>query len=232
MYAKIFKSLFKGTLIGQTIPQHVFMYLLAHSNREGFVKEPMLTIATETGISPADVDAALKLLESPDLESTTPDEEGRRIVAIEGRRVLGWLIVNYEKYRKIQDVETVREQTRERVSRWRQRQAGEAAPEGGQKSDIPAPRRPSRVEQDPEGFAVFWDAYPRKIGRRAAAKAYEAALRRHPGVDPDDMSNAVGAFAGRVEAEGKEEQFTPHPTTWLNQDRFMEEFEDDETDQV
>jgi len=36
----------------------------------------------------------------------------------------------------------------------------------------------------PNGFARFWEAYPRKVGKGAAEKAYATALRIHGGHDP------------------------------------------------
>jgi len=63
-------------------------------------------------------------------------------------------------------------------------------------------------------FAAFWEAYPRKVGKGAARKAYAAAIRRGT---PEQLLAAVKAqcMAG--------DQYTPHPTTWLNQDRWLDE---------
>lgn len=85
-----------------------------------------------------------------------------------------------------------------------------------------------RPEPDPPGFADAYAYLPRHVGRRAAAKAYAAALKRHPEIDSEDLINAAKWYAERVEKEAIEERFIPHPATWLNQDRFLEEFADGE----
>jgi hypothetical protein len=58
-------------------------------------------------------DEAIKILESPDPDSRTPDFDGRRIEKING----GWIVLNHEKYRLNDCI--IREQTKERVRRFR-----------------------------------------------------------------------------------------------------------------
>jgi hypothetical protein len=67
-------------------------------------------------------------------------------------------------------------------------------------------------------WRAFWDAYPRKVGKRAARQAWDKALRR--GVDPA----AIVAGARRYAADpNRDDQYTAHPTTWLNGDRWEDE---------
>lgn len=78
-----------------------------------------------------------------------------------------------------------------------------------------APR--SSAPAKPNGFAVFWEAYPNKVGKRAAETAYDRALKR---------SDAETIFAGLERAKTCRQWadgFIPHPTTWLNQDRWADE---------
>ena len=65
------------------------------------------------------VRAALDLLESPDDESRSPEEQGRRIIRMDEHRAWGWLVVNYVKYRSIRDEEDRREQNRVAQEKWR-----------------------------------------------------------------------------------------------------------------
>jgi len=246
MFGKVFASLWEGSLYGKSDEQLVFVYLLAHATDQGAVDVFHNKIASDTGMSVERVTAALLQLEGPDEMSRTPDQGGRRIVRLDEHRNWGWLIVNYAKYRQIKKAETLREQTRERVRRWRERNDTSYGKNGNDDShrnhppssepEVPLepPARTTRhprMEREPDGFSLFWDPYPRHIGRRAAAKSFAAALARHADVDPEDMANAAAAFAARMEKEGKDPQYIPHPTTWLNQDRFMEEFEDEPTPQ-
>ena len=73
----------------------------------------------------------------------------------------------------------------------------------------------------PNGFARFWEAYPNKVAKPAAEKAYARALRTISGPDPpaEILAGVERAKASRAWAEG----FIPHPTTWLNQGRWADE---------
>ena len=66
-------------------------------------------------------------------------------------------------------------------------------------------------------FDAFWSAYPKKVGKQAAIKSYEKALKL---TDADTILKAI-------ERQKKSEQWTrdngryiPNPTTWLNQGRW------------
>ena len=86
----------------------------------------------------------------------------------------------------------------------------------------PNPRkRGPGVHGFPPGFEVFWSAYPRKVAKSEAAKAY-ARLR------PDDATQAVLLASLARQAESPEwrkdsGRFIPHPTTWLNGRRWEDE---------
>lgn len=64
-------------------------------------------------------------------------------------------------------------------------------------------------------FDVFWSAYPRKTDRKKALNAFTK-------INPSDdllqtMLDAVSAWSSKWLAEP---QYTPHPTTWLNGERW------------
>jgi len=121
MYAKIFTSIYQGTLRGNTHGLVVFTNLLAHADAEGWVDIHPRAIAEEVGLPIDDVKAALLMLESPDPESRSPDMEGRRISRIDEHRDWGWRIVNHAKYRAIRSEEDRREQNRLAQARWREK---------------------------------------------------------------------------------------------------------------
>jgi hypothetical protein len=60
---------------------------------------------------------------------------------------------------------------------------------------------------------VFWNAYPRKVGKKAAQKAFQNAQDR-PRID--DLVAAI--HRGRDSPQWLKDggQFIPHPSTWLN----------------
>lgn len=77
---------------------------------------------------------------------------------------------------------------------------------------------PIRSNQSPApsetAFDLWWEAYPRKVAKGSARKAYQTALKK---VTPDSLLKLTNAFAF-----DKEERFIPHPATWLNAERWLE----------
>ena len=67
------------------------------------------------------------------------------------------------------------------------------------------------------GFAEFWDCYPRQVAKRAAARAYVAAIRR--GADPAAVIKGACRYR---DDPGRDPRFTQHPATWLNADRWLD----------
>lgn len=85
----------------------------------------------------------------------------------------------------------------------------------------PTPRKRGSVSGFPPGFETFWDAYPRKVGKDAAAKAF--AKRRFT---VEQLAAVVAAVETqrRCEAWTREDgRFIPHPSTWLNEGRWQDE---------
>lgn len=119
MYAKLFTSIYQGTLRGNSHGLLVFTNLLAHCDKTGVVDMHPRAIAEEVGLTVEQVRCALDELESPDHESSSPEQDGRRIVRLDEHRAWGWTVVNYAKYRAIRDEEDRREQNRLSQERWR-----------------------------------------------------------------------------------------------------------------
>lgn len=68
--------------------------------------------------------------------------------------------------------------------------------------------------KEPPEFAEFWSAYPRHTARPAAVKAYRAARKRKA------THEAIMVGLARFVASCPDPQYTPHASTWLNQDRW------------
>lgn len=65
-------------------------------------------------------------------------------------------------------------------------------------------------------FTAFWALYPRKVGKLAAQPAYKKALRH---ATHDEIMEGVRRYLN-----GKRSYADwAHPTTWLNQGRWMDE---------
>lgn len=87
----------------------------------------------------------------------------------------------------------------------------------GEESSLETPT-PAVVEVlDPSDFDMFWSDYPRKIGKPVAKRAFQKAAKEF-----DSMVVVAGTlpwceFWTKARTE---EQFIPHPSTFLNQHRF------------
>lgn len=64
----------------------------------------------------------------------------------------------------------------------------------------------------------FWPSYPRKAGKPKALIAWKAATKK---TDPDTILAGLDAWLPYWAAKD-EPEFVPHPTTWLNQERWAD----------
>lgn len=69
---------------------------------------------------------------------------------------------------------------------------------------------------EPEGFAEFYERYPRKVARRPAAKAYGQALNR--GATQAEILTGLERHQF-----SSDPQYRPHPATWLNAERWRDQ---------
>jgi len=67
-------------------------------------------------------------------------------------------------------------------------------------------------------FDLFWQAYPRKVGKSAAEKTWNKLL---PNID--DCLKAIAWQKETPQWFKNNGQFIPHPATWLNQERWADE---------
>lgn len=109
MYAKLFRSMYEGSLGGDWKTLVTFQQLLVLSDQYGVVDMFPPAIASITGIPIEIIEHGIARLEQPDKYSRTPDEEGRRIVRLDAHRDWGWRIVNFAYYRQLQRHEERRE---------------------------------------------------------------------------------------------------------------------------
>jgi hypothetical protein len=66
-------------------------------------------------------------------------------------------------------------------------------------------------------FVAFYTDYPRHVGRQAARRAWDRAVRT---VDPFTIIDGARRFAADP---NRDPQYTPHPATWLNAGRWEDE---------
>jgi len=70
-------------------------------------------------------------------------------------------------------------------------------------------------------FEEFWSDYPRKVNKQVALKAYRA--RRREGVSAEDLLAGRDRYRAYVEAEGTEEKYIKHGSTFLGPDKHWQE---------
>lgn len=98
----------------------------------------------------------------------------------------------------------------------------EAIPDPIGASNAPLPHRDDGISHRsrsglPTGFVIFWNTYPKKVGKDAAAAAW-----RKKGCEPrtDEILAAVERQRSYLMREAGE--FIPLPATWLNQGRWQD----------
>ena len=82
-----------------------------------------------------------------------------------------------------------------------------------------------------EKFELFWKACPRKIGKVKSREKFEELIKwkkdKPPLCTPEILTAAMQTFASKQ--VDTEERFIPHPATWLNQGRWVDETQRSET---
>lgn len=85
------------------------------------------------------------------------------------------------------------------------------------KEDTPlTPRKRGEVVTiEPDGFDRFWDAYPRKVGKGQARKAFAAATKK----------TSLGAILDAIASQqwSADERYQPHASSWLNGERWLDQ---------
>ncbi|MGW8429426.1 hypothetical protein ACWGJQ_29045, partial [Peribacillus simplex] len=187
-------------------------------------------LARRANVTLQEVEAALHSFLSPDPYSRTKDDEGRRIVEIDG----GWSLINHTKYGAIRGAEERREYKRQwdqknrpsghqRASQSDEvRQQSDSSPT---KTDSPAPLALTPtldLEEQQEQkhvqpvaarcrFADFWAAYPNKKGKQEAEKTWR---RRKLDARCDELIAHVRLM--EANDDGWRRGYVPMGSTYLN----------------
>ena len=178
----------------------------------------MLCIASKNGgVLPSIEDMAFALRVSNDVCTFLIDELKTCGLIDGGKRLVphGW-----EKRQYKSDTST------DRVKRFRERSrnvtetVSETAPDTDTETDTETDKNQKKIPKKRDRsagsaeFENFWSVYPRKINRAVALKAFEKAIRK---TEADLIITAVRGYKF-----ADDEQFIPHPATWLNQERWID----------
>ena len=88
---------------------------------------------------------------------------------------------------------------------------------------IAAPAVPVKAKKTSgytDDFENFWRTYPRRIEKKSAFKAWKTALKS--GATADEITAGAARYAQY--RAGEPERFTKHPSTWLNQGCWEDEY--------
>lgn len=121
MYNKIFTKILDSSIwLESAATRIVWVVFIATHDEDGFAAfASPANLARRAAVSMEECLEAIRILESPDTNSSDPENEGRRIERVPG----GWMVLNAKKYRDIVKREVGREQTRQRVAAFRARKA-------------------------------------------------------------------------------------------------------------
>lgn len=115
-YTKLFNSIVTSTIWTEDDRTRiVWITMLALADKNGEVQGSIPGIARVAGVPVEDCRSAIAKFLSPDPDSRTKDDEGRRIVEIEG----GWHLINHRHYRDLASKEEVAASEAKRKARYR-----------------------------------------------------------------------------------------------------------------
>ena len=93
-------------------------------------------------------------------------------------------------------------------------------PSSSSSSSLNTPIPPDTGGSTADAFEQFWQAYPKKVGKDAAQKAFARRKPDKPTIEA--MLAAVSAQAASEQWRRDGGQFVPNPATWLNQGRWKD----------
>lgn len=121
MYNKLFTKILDSSIWLAPDPVRlVWITLIAAMDEDGnCMFACAANVAARARVTVEQAEQALAAFEAPDRNSGDPENEGRRIERIPG----GWHLLNAHKYRAMVTKAIIREQTRQRTAKYRQRDA-------------------------------------------------------------------------------------------------------------
>lgn len=206
--------------------------MLALANKHG---EVMASVPGLAKVASLPIDATrrgIEKLESPDPDSRTPDEEGRRIIKIPG----GWDIVNYAKHRRMASSDEERAMNAARQKRWYQRHKGQkpnAKPNGADgfvtppndsltvqtdNAEAEAEAKAEKSNSEEKGSAEGKGKVPaaRRKGPTLTDDQFLSELKQHyPGVDIGRELHRMDAWLLTPQAKGRQ-RTRRFVVNWLN----------------
>ncbi len=238
-YTKLFNSIITSTIWSEDDQTRiVWITMLAIADKNGEVQGSIPGLARIAGVPVEACRTAINKFLSPDVDSRTKDDEGRRIDVIEG----GWHLLNHGKYRNMASDADRAEKSAIRQAKHREKVKRNAptchtivtdsnapiTPESHQipqadtntdtDSDSKAERKTKLNKPTTANFNEFWSAYPRKIAKADAERAWDK-------IRPD-IQTVLTALEWQCKTEDWTKEgvkYIPFPATYLNSRRYEDE---------
>lgn len=216
-----------------------FLTMLAMAESDGLCRATAPGIARRGNLPQPDVEQALKVLSGPDPHSRD-NTDGRRIERVAG----GYHILNYLGYREYdygaaERMRALRARRKEsnvtgvtanarNVRRTSPNASASAsvfnavngAMEGGVGGTAAPPRTVADHRALAADFELFWEAWPKKVGKQIAMRAW-VDLRPPPALVHTILS-AVGRWKKTDSWQDEGGRFIPQPGRWLAEQRWTD----------
>mgnify|MGYP003627826165 CR=1 FL=1 len=190
MFVKLFNQILDSSIADDRRLRHFFTDILLCSDAQGYVMMTEAAISRRIGTTIDEVTWGLAELMKPDPRSKTPDHEGRRIEAVEGSGY-GWRVINFETYKSLRSNEDMRDKTKERVRKFRDKKGEIVAVES---TPLASKREPAPIElPHGEAFAAAWSRWRshRSEIKKPLKPTSELAQLKRLGNTPEAMAVAT-----------------------------------------
>jgi len=129
-------------------------------------------------------------------------------------------ILNYERYQDPKNYEGHNEEHHERYANVIYPTDKLSKPASVAARSVPKNDKNVRINILPI-FEIFWEAYPRKVGKAKALQAWKKLNGNHPPIE--QLLQSLDAQKKSPQWQRDSGQFIPYPATWLNQARWADE---------
>lgn len=135
-------------------------------------------------------------------------------------------VCNWEKHQNVDGLEKIRQDTKLRVQRFRDKQKqldGNVTCNATETQGNASEEEENKNKKDiySTEFEQFWSIYPRKIDKKKALKSFNTCLKKY------SIENIlVGTEKYAKQVQYTESKFIKHPSTFLNNESFIDGFEE------
>jgi hypothetical protein len=197
----------------------VWITLMAIADKDGCVQASIAGLAPVARVTIPECEKAISILSSPDKYSRSQELEGRRIMAIPG----GFKLINHRKYRqKAKSRAEYFRKWREEKKKLHQKEKKTLNTNTNSNSDTGRNKA-----QHVALFDIFWEKYPKKVGKGYAKKCF---LKLKPTKKRlDEIIKAIDEQKASDQWKKDNGRYIPNPSTWINQERWGDELPHEET---